>query len=317
MQGINIPVLLVLAIRRIGVETVGTYSFGTSPEVGESLIQIRASGKISLQGLTSIPEVSYWDMTKKIPTISNFPKIHCPFVRRKFSVDQEDWRRLGRQLQLRSPEAYLVVDVVNPGYEWVFDSPETFAVEKLDGSNVKVLAENGRIVAAKNRENDLDLLEIGSNKMFLAEGILLSAARGRLQHDGIQSGEVVGPKLQGNPYHLLVHEWYPFDIAAKELRYNSFHKYDRTFDNWSSWFENHLFSLFYRKNRPRTTDAPESVMSEGVVFYNLARKAEGKTYMAKLRRDMFDWYYEGVEIIEYNKNADPEEPGSQNIVGGG
>jgi hypothetical protein len=35
----------------------------------------------------------------------------------------------------------------------------------------------------------------------------------------------------------------------------------------------------------------EAVFAEGVIFYNLKRKAEGKTHMAKLRRDMFDWYY--------------------------
>jgi len=235
--------------------------------------------------------------------IADFPKIYCPFIRKIFRVDEDDWRERGSRLQLRSPEAYLAVDAVNPGYEWVFDHPDTFAVEKLDGSNVKILAENGRIAAARNRTNDIDLLKIGSGKMFLAEGILLAAAKGRLQSDGIQAGEVVGPKLQGNPYHLLVHEWYPFDLAAKQLRYKSFHKHDRTFDNWSSWFRDYLFSLFYRKNRPRLPDAPESVMAEGVVFYNLARKAEGKTWMAKLRRDMFDWYYEGIRIPEYDKSA--------------
>jgi hypothetical protein len=35
------------------------------------------------------------------------------------------------------------------------------------------------------------------------------------------------------------------------------------------------------------------VFAEGVVFYNLKRKAEGHTYMAKLRRDMYDWFYDG------------------------
>jgi hypothetical protein len=43
-------------------------------------------------------------------------------------------------------------------------------------------------------------------------------------------------------------------------------------------------------------------MAEGIVFYSLKRKAEKKVYMAKLRRDMFDFYYsDKIEIYGYNK----------------
>jgi len=35
-------------------------------------------------------------------------------------------------------------------------------------------------------------------------------------------------------------------------------------------------------------------MAEGIVFYNLRRKEEGKIYRSKLRRDMFGWYYSDV-----------------------
>ncbi len=41
----------------------------------------------------------------------------------------------------------------------------------------------------------------------------------------------------------------------------------------------------------------DDTMAEGVVFYNLRRKEEGKIYRAKLRRDMFDWYYRDVTEI--------------------
>ena len=48
----------------------------------------------------------------------------------------------------------------------------------------------------------------------------------------------------------------------------------------------------------------EKVMAEGVIFYNLRRKAEGKTWMAKLRRDMFDWCYsDKIEIFGYQKEG--------------
>ncbi len=39
--------------------------------------------------------------------------------------------------------------------------------------------------------------------------------------------------------------------------------------------------------------------AEGIVIYNLRRKEEGKTYMAKLRRDMFSFYYEDKIKIYY------------------
>ena len=43
-------------------------------------------------------------------------------------------------------------------------------------------------------------------------------------------------------------------------------------------------------------------MAEGVVFYNLKRKAAGCSWMAKLRRDMFPWYYtEHIEIFDYDQ----------------
>jgi hypothetical protein len=47
-----------------------------------------------------------------------------------------------------------------------------------------------------------------------------------------------------------------------------------------------------------------------VVFYNLKRKAENRIWMAKLRRDMFDWFYEGIEIFDYSPQG-KEEPEDQ------
>jgi len=69
--------------------------------------------------------------------LTDFPKIQCPFVRKTFKVNKDDFKQHGRQLQLRAPEVYLVTDEINPGFEWVFDDPDTIAVEKLDGTNLK------------------------------------------------------------------------------------------------------------------------------------------------------------------------------------
>jgi hypothetical protein len=64
---------------------------------------------------------------KEEPVLSNFPKLHCPFIRQTFKVNRKQWEKHGSKLGLRTPEAYLVVDRVNPGYEWVFDDPDTIA----------------------------------------------------------------------------------------------------------------------------------------------------------------------------------------------
>ncbi len=110
------------------------------------------------------------------PTLSDFPKLQCPFIRQTFKVDKEQWRRHGSRLKLRSPEAYLVVDRVNPGCEWVFDDDATIAVEKLDGTNVKLLTEGGRLVALQNRLNVIDPLQIIKGKTFIIEGMAYSLA---------------------------------------------------------------------------------------------------------------------------------------------
>ncbi|MBT3296564.1 MAG: hypothetical protein HN919_12190 [Verrucomicrobia bacterium] len=235
------------------------------------------------------------------PKLSDFPKVQCPLIRQTFKVDQEQWRKHGSRLQLRSPEAYLVVDRVNPGYEWVFEDEETIAVEKLDGTNVKLLTEGGRLIALQNRLNVIDPLQIIKGRTFIIEGIFRAIAKGYVALDGEQAGEVMGPKLQGNPYGLEVHEWYPFTKAIADLAYRSFHEHERTFDNWSVWFKDWLVSRYHTKRSPKGSQG-EKVMAEGVVFYNLKRKAEGKSWMAKLRRDMFPWYYsDQIEILGYDK----------------
>jgi hypothetical protein len=231
--------------------------------------------------------------------LSDFPKLQCPFVRQTFKVDTEQWHKKGRALQLRTPEASLAVNRINPGYEWVFEDEDTFATEKLNGTNVKMNIENGRLTALQNRKNVLDPLQILSGKVFIIEGVFTAIAKGYVRDNAEQAGEVIGPKLQGNPYRLNTHIWYPFDKAIKHLRYKSFHEHDRTFENWSGWFKDYLPSLFASKMTKK--GAPkEKIFAEGVVFYNLKRKAEGKTWMAKLRRDMFDWFYEGIEILDYD-----------------
>jgi hypothetical protein len=167
--------------------------------------------------------------------LSDFPKLHCPFVRRTYEVDKDDWRKHGRELQLRKPEVYLVTPEINPGYEWVFDDADTIAVEKLDGTNVKLLTKNGRLISLYNRKNPIDPLDlfISKGRTAIIEGV--------------------------------------FRAVAKE----------------------YLISRFAAK-------MGNKIMAEGLVFYNLKRKEQNKVYRAKLRRDMYDWFYsDRIEIREF------------------
>lgn len=235
--------------------------------------------------------------------MTDFPKIHCPFLRQTFKVNQDQWKEHGSRLKLRTPEVYLVVDRVNPDYEWVFEDPDTTAVEKLDGTNIKILLEKGRLLEVQNRKNVIDPLQIMHGKTFIMEGIFRSLDKGYVKADGEQVGELIGPKVQGNPYQLDFHEWYPFEKAIKDLQYRSFHEHERNFDNWSAWFKDGLFSRFFTK-RASKLGLDTKVMAEGVVFYNLKRKEQGQTWMAKLRRDMFDWFYSDRIAIEgYTKEG--------------
>jgi len=233
--------------------------------------------------------------------MSDFPKMQCPFIRQTFKVNIEQWKKFGSKLQLREPEAYLVVDRVNPGYEWVFEDEDTIAVEKLNGSNVKILTKAGRLVAVQNRLNVIDPLQVMKGKTFIIEGIFRAIGKGYVKLDGEQAGELIGPKLQGNPYKLDMHEWYPFEKSISALAYRSFDEHERNFDNWSAWFKDWLISRYFTKQSKMGT-TKEKVMAEGVVFYNLKRKAGGKPWMAKLRRDMFPWFYsDQVEIHDYDQ----------------
>lgn len=238
-------------------------------------------------------------------TLTDFPKITCPFIRQTYKVNREHFKQHGRKYGLRKPEVYLVVDRVNPGYEWVFEDPDTFAVEKLNGTNIKLKTEKGRLIALQNRKNVLDPLQIIGGKNFIIEGIFRSIGKGYVKADGEQTGECIGPKLQGNPYKLDFHEWYPFEKAISDLRYRSFHEHERTFDNWSSWFKDWLHSRYYQKIASKK-GIDDKVFAEGIVIYNLKRKEEKQTWMAKLRRDMFDWFYTDIEILEYDKQGRQE-----------
>lgn len=228
--------------------------------------------------------------------LSDFPKLESPFIRKEYKVSEESYRKFGRKYQLRGPDVYLVTPEIDPRYSWVFDDPSTIAVEKLDGSNTKLLVEDGKLVSLMNRKNQIDPLNIlCKGRGHFVEGIFQAIAKGWVEDNKEQAGEMMGPKLQGNPYKLIGHLWYPFDRTITALAYKSWHNQERSFDNISSWMDKAIKSRFYIKTHKATFD--DAPYAEGVIFYNLARKAENKSWRCKLRRDMYSWYYEDIDII--------------------
>ena len=230
--------------------------------------------------------------------LKDFPKIECPFVRKTYRVNKSDWKKYGSRLGLRAPEVYLVTPEVNKGYEWVFEEDTVYATEKLHGTNVCISVEDGRLIEVQNRLNPVDIFKVVGRKEGLpssarfVEGILNASSKNLIEDNLIQYGEMIGPSINGNLHQLESHLFYPFNQARKFLRYKSFEKYPKDFMGWSNWFKTSLKSLLYcRINRISLSEMysdPNVPFTEGIVIY---RNDEPETQMAKLRRDMMDWYY--------------------------
>jgi len=69
------------------------------------------------------------------PALTDFPKLYCPFLRQTFEVNVAQWKTLGAKIGLREPRAYLVVDRIAPGYEWVFED-HRITVDLVHGSSL-------------------------------------------------------------------------------------------------------------------------------------------------------------------------------------
>jgi len=236
----------------------------------------------------------------------DFPKVQCPFVRKTYEIDSGDWKKYGKRLGLRSPEVYLVTPEMNEQHEWVFDGEDTYAVEKLHGTNCCVEISDGRLVHVQNRMNEIDILKVVGKKdglppsARLLEGILNASQLGYLE-DGEQYGELIGTRINGNLHKYNGHLFYPFNTARTSLLYRSFRTHPRTFNNFSEWFRLYLKSMLYcRMNKIPLgkifgfLSCDDTVpFTEGVVFY---KDGSEKTSMSKLRRDMYDWYYPNIHI---------------------
>lgn len=200
--------------------------------------------------------------------IHDMPKLESPFVR-----------------EYNEKKEYVVTPKIADGYEWVFEDDDVLATEKLDGTNVSILIEDGVIKSIWNRTERIPFFNKG--KEHIIKGLLESYSRGYIEflEDGQHFGECIGEKIQRNPYKVKGQLWIPFSSYAQEhLAYKSWGRYPKTFEAISNWFKDDLFSLYIARTQ---SDNGKMVKQfpEGIVF---VKKSTGQ--MAKLRRDMFDWY---------------------------
>jgi len=197
--------------------------------------------------------------------IKDMPKIESPFKRK-----------------LMPNGDYTITSEVAKDCEWVFNDEDVIALEKLDGTNVSILIQDGVITAVFNRTERIPFFNKG--KSHIIKGILESYERGYMEFlsDGQHFGELIGEKINGNPYNIKGHLWIPFEtFAQKHLRYKSWGKYPKDFQTISDWFKE-LIPLY--ACMVHGSEGRKSGYVEGVVFYH----PNGR--MAKLRKDMFEWF---------------------------
>ncbi len=193
--------------------------------------------------------------------VKDMPKVECPFKRK-----------------LLSNEDHIVTPEINEEYEWVFEDESVMAIEKLHGTNVSIIIQEGIVISVWNRTERIPFINKG--KKWIIEGILNSFERGYMDllSDGQHFGELIGPKVNGNPYKLKEHLWIPFStFCQKHLRYKSWGKYPKDFETISNWFKE-LIPLYASMQGDRNG------FVEGIIFTH----PDGR--LAKLRKDMFGWY---------------------------
>lgn len=192
------------------------------------------------------------------------PKLESPFVRKMID------------------NVYLATDEIAEGYEWVFEDDSVMAIEKLHGTNVSIVIQEGTVTQVYNRTERIPFITKG--KAWIIKGLLNSKIRGYLEFlgDGQFFGELIGPKVNGNPYKLDEHLWIPFSgFCQKHLRYKSWGKYPKDFNTISEWFKE-LMPLYWLMKHKKEEGLDHFV--EGIVFTH----PDGR--MAKLRCDMFDHF---------------------------
>lgn len=203
----------------------------------------------------------------------DMPKLESPFIR-------EDVKGKG----------YVCIPKIREGFEWFINPDIVLATEKFDGTNVSVYLEDGQIKRILNRENRID---IWNNQEHFYTGIYRAIDEKKFKPerllDGQYFGELIGPKLNGNPHEVDKPIWLPFDYIKEHYyfkfyngwlkdmyAYNVLPTEERIYNKFYELFNN-LNSLWFRQQHNGRMKHPE-----GIVFYNT-----NTGEMCKLRMDMF------------------------------
>lgn len=205
--------------------------------------------------------------------VKDFPKLESPFVRETIN------------------DKYVVTTKIDPKYKWIFDKNKVLASEKLDGTNVSIIIEKGKIIEVYNRKNKIEILSNKKDFRFI-DGINNSLYKEffRTNNSGQFFGELIGPTINGNAYEEDKNLWIPFSYLKEKCEFKFWNKFleneienndlseKEIFDKISNLFKD-LWSLYYRRK------TGNKIFAEGIVFYN-----KETNEMCKLRRDMFDWF---------------------------
>lgn len=206
--------------------------------------------------------------------LTDYPKLHPPYKR-----------------EMNSNGHYVVTDEIKPDYEWVFSDPQVKAVEKLDGINASIVVDSSQNISHISTRLGPEKV----NKVSLSDPThpyILSAFLNSQSYDLLDQvepnkqnfGEIIGPKVQGNPYNLDEHLFIPFEYLYTNLYYSEWESSPKNFEFIRDWFKD-LHSLLYSQpNGLSPRSLSEKIPAEGVVFTH----PDGRK--AKLRREMFEWY---------------------------
>ncbi|WP_311078154.1 RNA ligase family protein [Paenibacillus polymyxa] len=179
---------------------------------------------------------------------------------------------------IRDMETGLCTSDIATGWEWCFDPTQAIVLEKIDGTNVKIVVEGFKleIYARNQKHKGYVKTELNDPQYkYINEAVVNRVSkRSKKLKDGEYYGEAIGLNIQGNKYELDRNMWYTFEPYKDGV--NAYKDFPPTtdFELWKEWILN-LNSLLN-----------PNVEAEGVVFLN---RSNGK--MAKLRKDMFSTNY--------------------------
>jgi len=128
----------------------------------------------------------------------NMPKLQSPYKR--------------EPREINGSNHYVVKDEIDLDLMWVFEDPEVYAMEKLDGTNVSIMIKKGEMLEVWNRKNktyyektwfkEFDHIKLGIESSLTNITSLL---------DGQHFGELIGLGIQKNPMDIPEKRWVPFE----------------------------------------------------------------------------------------------------------